>query len=513
MTNEYIERRIVTGFLTSKEFLDKFSTTYRPEFLQSKTARTLASWIMEYYQRYEEPPGSHIEDIYWKKLQAGLDKEQAEWIEDVLDDLDNDYDPSQLNIPFLSDETDKYFRTRAAIEHGNSIKTLAERGEIEECEALIANFHSPQSPTGCSFNLLEPDEERIKKAFESFETPLISFPGAMGDFLNNQLIQGGFVGFVGQDKVGKTFLAYQLAVRAVMQKNHVVLFEIGDMTAQDMDYRNGIYHTKKSDLKQYCGKIHIPVLDCLKNQTDECNKKERKCTFGIFEGEEDDEIKLKSKKEYLEAFYDNPKYKPCHHCSVYGINDFNGAIWYKERDPIHPLKYKEAVKATGKFLKKYKRNIYTSCHASGELRPKDIENELNIIHSKYGHMPKVVIVDYPDVMEADYKIGDKREKINQIWLGLRGISQKFNVLLIAMTHSDAKGYEQDLLNRSNFSESRTKNAHVTAMIGLNKSQRDEDLGLLRMNKFFVRRGRAESKRILHVLQCLEIGRPYLGSFY
>jgi len=510
-----IERRIVTGLITSTQFLQQLEEIFQSNYLQSKTAKLISSWCWRYYKKYEKAPGEHIQDIYFAETDK-LDKETAEWIEDVLEDLSDDFDPEQFNISYLYDETEKYFKQRALIELSETIIQQAEQGDLLEAELSVASFSLPEKITGSAIHPLDAEPDKYRRAFESVSSPLITFPGDLGSFINDQLVQGGFVGFVGPDKVGKTFFMLELAMRAVMQGSNVALFEVGDMTEEDMLCRIGIYLTKRSDIPYYCQELYYPVLDCKHNQLGQC-KRIVQNPNAVFVEADFDEIWAKEFEEYKPLIQEESNYRHCHWGSTHPEQNqppgFRGALWYKKREAVSLLVWQDAVKAVEKFKKRYRRELDLFVYPSGMLRPKDIRNELDILNKKKGYMPRVVLVDYPDVMEADDHRRDRRDKVNQIWQAGRRLSQEYQCLVVYATQSDSGGYSKKLLDRTNFSEDKRKNAHVTAMLGMNQTDEERVKGVLRLNKIVIRRGHFDSRKVCTVLQRLEMGRPFLGSFF
>ena len=61
----------------------------------------------------------------------------------------------------------------------------------------------------------------------------------------------------------------------------------------------------------------------------------------------------------------------------------------------------------------------------------------------------------------------------------------------------------------NFSESKTKNAEVTAMIAMNQTKEQKEDNILRLDMLAVRDGAKPPE--VRILQCLEIGKPYITS--
>jgi hypothetical protein len=95
---------------------------------------------------------------------------------------------------------------------------------------------------------------------------------------------------------------------------------------------------------------------------------------------------------------------------------------------------------------------------------------------------------------------------------MRSLSQEKHCLVVTATQSDADSYKADLLDMKNFSESKSKYAHVTGMFGLNQRPNEKKIGLMRINEIVIREGEFDRASCVHVLQRLQTGRPYLSSY-
>lgn len=165
-------------------------------------------------------------------------------------------------------------------------------------------------------------------------------------------------------------------------------------------------------------------------------------------------------------------------------------------------------------MKKRGKNLRLSTYANSTLSVFDLHNLLADWKRQDGWVPDVIIIDYADLLVPGVKL-DYRHQQNHIWKELRRISQETNALVITATQADADSYKRDTISLSNFSEDKRKFAHATAFYGLNqdKDGREKALGVLRINELLIREGGIQSGKQVCILQCLDIGRPYLGSFF
>ena len=515
-----LERRIIIGLIVSTEYVQRIRTTWESRYLQSSAARRIASWCIEYYDEYEKAPFKDIEGIYTEKLKtANLPKDIAEEIEeDILPSLSEEYERESLfNLDYLYDQTKKYFHERRLYLHQEEIRALIEEGNLTEADA-VAEAYRGQVPIADEGLELGSEQAlvEVENAFNRTIQTVVTYPGSLGEMWNDQLIRGGFVGLMGPEKRGKSYWLLDIGMKAIIKKANVAFFQAGDMTEAQQLKRICVYLTKKSDKLKYCQQMYLPVKDCLLNQFNLCDKDVCECKYGSLEDlPKDNENVWKTRKrinfkELLQAYEQNSAYAPCYNCNKWKTH---GAVWLKPLKSRQPLQAKEAKIALSKFFNKYKRRFKLSTHVSGTLTVKGIRTTLDIWEKQDGFVPDVILVDYADLLTVDDRM-DFRHQQDQIWRGLRGLPQERHCLLVTATQTDADSYGKDRLGLSNYSEDKRKYAHVTAMYGLNqdKDGREKEIGLMRINEIVVREGEFSSKNEVYVMQKLQIGRPFLGSF-
>ena len=508
-----IERKILIGLITNTEFLKEIKSEWNPNYLESPTARLIASWCWEYFNKYEKAPMRNIEGIYIRKLKQGLKKDLAEEIEtEILPELSQEFENGDITITYLLDETRAYFTERQIVIHKETIEALLEKGEIERAKKEVENFTIIEGTKYEGFDLSK--EEAIPKIETAFDTSyqnVVSFPGALGVFWNDEMRRGAFVALMGMAKRGKTYWLLEFMMRAYKQNRKVAFFQAGDMTENEQIVRICTYLAKKSVRERDCGVLCVPCQDCIKNQMDTCDKKVRECEFGVFEDKEDRrEI---TKQDLIDALNDNPKYKPCYNCVEWQQNKW-GSVWLKRTEVKSPLSVREAKRHWRRFFIKAGRSIKMISYANGTLNYSEINRVLDKWDREEGFKPDMILIDYVDIMEAE-KEKEHRHKENEKWKNLRRLSQERNALVITPTQTDAQSYKANRLEMTHFTEDRRKYDHVTAMYGLNqdKDGREKEIGIMRVNRIVLREGDFHTSQEVHVLQRLEMGRPFLGSYF
>jgi len=506
MEESYIERNITIGMITSTEFLQKIRNIWDPRWIESDSARLLTSWCVEYFDKYNKAPGKDIEGIYTEKLRAGLPKDKGEWIEEILISLSDEYKQTDEN-KYQVDLAKKYFAERHTKLLIEDAEYELEKGNLEQATSMLETFTPLISEENTVIDPFSSEvKEKVKQAFEERKKPLIQFPKALGQFWNSEFVRGAFVAIMGAEKRGKTFLLIELAFRALRCGNKVAFFQAGDMTELQQLRRFGIYLAGKSDQEKYCQPMWIPTVDCLHHQTNTCDREERESVEErIFEKKE--EITYESLVSAAKQF---PEHKTCHNCSK-----MKGSPWFVHHPATQPLTWTEAYKHLRKFGRKYNANLRMSTHANETLSISEIKSILTTWEKQDGFIPDVIIIDYVDILAPDKDISrlDFRHQQNRIWQRLRSLSQEKDCLVITVTQIKAAGYSKELLTMEDFSEDKRKYAHVTAMYGLNQTLEEKRIGLMRINELVVREADFDTLRPVTILQRLQIGRPFLGSFW
>src|SRR6056297_1197110 len=180
--DKHIERRIVIGLIVSDTYIKEISRFWDPRVLQAPMAQRLASWCLEYFEKYEKAPGKDIEGIYLQKLKAGLPKDIAEDIEeDILPDLSDEYDRSHFNVQYLMDQTKAYFRERNLNLFADQITGMVSQGDLTEAETLASEYKPLSEEVANDLDLSSQEAlTRIQTAFSLAESPIITYPGALG---------------------------------------------------------------------------------------------------------------------------------------------------------------------------------------------------------------------------------------------------------------------------------------------------------------------------------------------
>lgn len=312
--------------------------------------------------------------------------------------------------------------------------------------------------------------------------------------------------------VHNTYWLLDIAMRGLRQKLNVAFFQAGDSPEDQFLRRVAIHIAGRSDQEMYCRAHWRPIGDCVFNQIDKCDRNDRNCDHGVFDTSADqyksDRISYATFDALTKAAEGHPDYRPCDSASC---TKRWPCVWLVEEPAVQPLTGNAASRAAGRFFNRYRRRFKLATYPSGTLTVDEMESCLDEWERQDDFVADIIISDYADIMDA--RVSDFRHKQNEIWKGLRSLSQKKRTLVVTATQADAASYRSNSLTLSNFSEDKRKFDHVTAMFGLNQSPdgRERQLGIMRINELVIREG-AQVQHDVTVLQDLRKGRPFLESY-
>ena len=486
--------------IVSNAFLRDVQSIYDPQLIQTRYARRVADWCISFYAQYQKAPQIHIVDLLASAARANeVDEDEEALIERLLDVASKEYERAdKFNAEYLLKQTETHFTARSLTNLSEDVKTAIVNGDTEFAHSLVTEYRSPERPAASGFEPLT-DEALIKEAYESASKPLFNFSGALGDVIGG-FARDSFTAFFAPHKRGKTWWLQEIAVRALLARCNVALFDAGDMTKPQRTLRMGVRTTGRPYKEKYAGERLIPILDCKHNQNGTC-KFERSGYGGIG-------VELGDETEYLDA----PNHKVCTRCQQSRPREYAGAHWWR-KTTIDIAHWTDAFKAGKKFARRAKgRRLKMVCYATRTLTVQRAERQLDRWEDEDDFVPDVCIFDYPDLMAVENMKQDKRHQEDEKWANLRRLSQERSMAVIGASQTDTESFEKESIGAKNFSEARTKIDHVTSLLSMNQTPEEKRKGLLRIGQLVAREDAFDVAAQAVVLQCLQIGRPVLGSY-
>jgi len=495
----------LTGAIVSSPFLQMVEQRhlFQPEKIASPVSRKVMTWCWEYFQQYRMAPGNHIEDLFRLHIRTGnIPEEHITAVANLLSRVSERYAEgnafnAQYAVSVLSRDLEK--ATLQAL--SDDIQGALLKGKVDDAHSAVQEFHKSANKLS-SISFINPylDEQNAYEAFQDSTEPRFTLPGALGEMLNEHLTESGLILLQAPEKRGKTWLCVELAQWSIWAGNPTLVFSIGDQNIRQMTRRMHVNLSGRNYLPKYCGEMWQPCLDCEKSQGGTCDCRR---TFGLGYDTQQMGLNPDMAPDYVPC--DEAKY--CPHAVL--------TMWWEKIPACQPLSWGEGLEMAESFRDVVGGlDVVLSCHPTKSITVKDMHMASKAYASQTGKLPRVIIVDYPDVCDKEPGApADIRHQYNETWMALRRWSLDMNVLLIAPTQSDIEGHLVRSQSVKNFSENKTKFAHITGAFALNQTPEERVRKVLRLGQLLVREGELETSKEAVVLQNLARGRAHLGSFW
>lgn len=466
------ERRVITGMIVDPLVLARIASKWEPNLFQSRWANIVAELCIKYHHKYSGAPKKAIEGLFESWASSSNDPDTINLVERFLSGLSAEYEElaKESNSSYLIDAAARHFTRVKLLKLAEQIQGHVEAGDVAKAAQLTNEFGAVEMGEGSTVHVLR-DRAVLKKAFETRRHPIIELSGSIGKFFGDSLVREAFISFMGPEKRGKTWMLCEMAWRAMLQHRYVAFFSCGDESEEEMMLRFAVRASKTPLTPCVC---RIPTAITVRTEEDEEHKGEGTTKIIV------------------------PKV-PCEEV------EFKKGLSYEKAEEAFTAVMRDKLKSKEEFLR-------LSVHPASTLSVKAMDAQLKL-WEKEGWVPDVIIVDYMDILLESNPGDEMRHRINATWRDFRGLLQRWHALGITATQSDTASYEQTTMNRSNFSEDKRKNAHVTGMVGLNQTPDENEMEVMRLN-WIVRRGaRFTNSECCYLAGCLAIGNPAIRSCF
>lgn len=503
-----LERLIVTGLITSKEYMREVHDVVDPRLFKMEYAGIIARWCKEYFQQENRVPNTHIEDIYEIEKET-LPTTTHRVIETFLHGLSEEHETrSDVDVNYLIEKSKKYFNDRGIDILAEDITRLSRANKHDRARRLL-ELYSNDGLTSITGERLEKtfsdevinehgpeeDERDFLLQYDRGATPLGQIVG--------KLKRGWLAGILAPMKRGKTWYLDDLGIEGVIQGLSVYKFSLEMPQRQQVGRIFQMIGRLTSDGKRYV----IPCFDCYHNQDGTCRKEQRTNDVRLLIG-----INEETGERELPEFKPRMRYKICDACRDDGTDDFLPAVWYT----TIPTK----SKTTQKLRKKIKQFV---THSGGSHLTKafrfdgtisNIKADINYAIATGERKPDIVIVDYADIVQVDRSEvfgNNERASFDYVWKSLKRMAMEYNCLVLTATQGNRQSFLQDSLNETNVSEDVRKLAHCDVMWALNQRPGEYKRGIIRVSTLLHRHEKKSTDMQVAVLQCLDIGATVIDS--
>lgn len=460
-----IEKQLITGIIVSDRICGELHRILNLDYLQLDYARIITRWVFEYYDKYKTAPYENIQNIY-NIEKANLKEAEVELISTFLFKLSERLKQNEeFNTEYLLDKILQYVKERSLVVTSQRIIDYVNAGKPDEAEKELREYKKVARSVGKFENPFE--KEYISSVIENYTKPeeeraeyLFKVPGQLGMLLGH-FESSWLVAFEGPMKRGKTWWLQELALQAVLEHLKVVFISL-EMNSYGITKRFYQIITNAGDKPEYL----YPVFDCYKNQIGSCKLHKRKGVGAII-----------TEKGNQPEFDDFPNHIVCTECR--GTHLFNPTQWYTKVDKSS-LFSSTNIKTVEGFASMYGSRLRIKTYPAYSANIGDIKNDLERLETLDDFIPNVIIIDYADILTAESKHLEGREKHDETWKMLKNLASSRNCLVITATQSNRSTLDKKNVKASDVSEDIRKVAHVDAMFSLNQTPIEKKAGVMRI---------------------------------
>jgi hypothetical protein len=451
------ERRILIGMIVDPIVCARIASKWQRGMFRSKWANTVAELCVSYERRYGKAPGRSIAGLFENWADKAKDKDTVQLAERFLSSLSDEYEAGrEINAPYLIDLAADYFTKIRLKRLQEGVAGALDAGDIRRAHEHVTEYSPVQMGNKGHIDVLS-DKEALKRAFAERAEPLIVLPGALGRFFGRSLQREGFISLLGPEKRGKTTWLVYLAWQAMKQRRRVAFFAVGDEGEEEMMLRFSVLAARRP--------LYEETLEIPKEFT-----------------------RIKGKLDLVTE-----------------TRGFKGNLTAREAYRAFKQVKKLKLRSATEFLR-------LSVHPNSSLSIGMMESQLQQ-WAREGYVPDVIAVDYMDILLDSGTDKDPRHRINQTWKDFRGLLQRWHALGLTATQANAASYEEEIITKKNFSESKTKLGHVTGMVGLNQTDPEKDKGMMRLNWVVGRGFYYSTTRCCRCAGAFALGNPAIRTRY
>ncbi len=456
-------RRALTCAIMATRFLSSMTQSWKPEGLfLSDWENLVASWCVDYYKNYNKAPRKNIQGIYQNWESKNENPDTSEIVQKFLTSLSDEFEETngKINSKYEIEQAKPYFLENETKQLITKLQGAIDTKKHVNIEPYIKEFRAPNLGTDSEDIHLFNDPKTWGCMFQEKEDVLIKYPGALGQFYGHVLSRGNFISFVGPEKRGKSYQLLDIAFRALKDRRRVALFEAGDMTREQVSRRFAVRVCEHPWTARVGDKaVRIPTK------------------MAINKGIPEVEFETKEFPERLQLSMLEKGFE----------------------------KFRETIKSSKTLFK-------LRVHPASSLSISHLRNTVEM-WARDGWVADVVVVDYADLLSQSWGKAEIRDKINEIWIGLRALSQTMNCLVVTATQANRASYNIKTIGMEHTSEDKRKIAHVTGMIGINCTKEEKKFGVLRLNWMALREDDFHPEHCVHIAGCLSLANPTMISCF
>ncbi len=421
------EARVLWGLLSDARVLSALSHIIRPGLFGAPAAGCIAQLAARFWATYRRPPLREIVAEFDAWAASGANPDDVKLTGLLLEQLFARYEdePIPLAHDVLISEAGALFRRNALFDLGARISAEIENRNVDQAERIRAAFRPPEVAPPENTSFFGAPSSIWDAIMDETIKPIVEFPHlpAVDNFFRSFLCKNSFVSFLAPEKKGKSWLLQWIAWEALLNGRNVLYVEAGDSSESQVRERLA---PRMVGRPLWAGRYRYPV---------------------------------RLEVEGVRAQIDHE------------IHEY--------RDDLSPDDLRIAARRLA--ARHGPDSLRLWCRPTGTVSVATIDGLIER-YAAEGWVDPVIVIDYADILApANTKI-DTRDQINEIWRDLRGLSLRWDTLVVTATQSNKGSYDGEwTLARKHITEDKRKLSHVTALVAINQTEWEKENEIYRLN--------------------------------
>lgn len=447
------ERDFVTSLIMSDKCCQVLLPYVKLNYFEVDYARTVVSWVIDYYKKFKSAPKENITSIYRTRCDEIQDEALKELVLNYIQELGKNENVIN-NEDYLLDKSKDFLDYQAMSHYIEDLQACLETKSMDKARKVQADYKKISKVELNEVNLLTlSDSKIIQDALDKEEEVLFTLPGAMNDVFGN-IHRNDYISLLAPPKRGKSWLLQYIAIQAMKQRLNVVFVSM-EMSREEVVQRLW------------------------------------KTMFGAESGLIQDGVYESSK------FVEDPSEEGKYRCELVDVNVKNKA------------KSVQTLQKKLRAANNYTGNLRVIAYPAYGESVVGITNRIEELAEREGFITDVLIIDYQDITQPIGGGTEVRNQLDLISKHLRGFSMKFHCATITASQTNRGGLSASQVTGESIAEDFRKLAHCTSMISMEQTPSMKKNHLLRLRNIAMRNGESGEPCIFN--QCIKIGQFVFGE--
>lgn len=431
----------------SSKLLKECAGMADPKMFSPGPCQLVATWCWTYFSKVGDAPQQAIEDIFLAEA-MNLSETDAEAVKTFLKSISDTYVPP--NEALMLKEATDFFKLRAVQKLKDGLDRALLLRDSAMAENMVAEFVAPEAVLRTSTSLFGCGPREIADAFNEEAEELFSFPGEAAQRVMGRFSRTDFVAFAAPPKRGKTWWLMKLATTAAKYGLNVLFVS-----------------------------LEMPKPQAIRRLWQQVTGTSRRGEDAV-----------------------NARFEV----------GANGRYYVSSPEvPTTQVDTRPEVIAElqERFRTYWRGRLEIRCWPTQTLTVPMLERELKDMAVYERFTPDVVVLDYADIMRSNNTRLDERDRLNEIWAGLRGMAQDREILIATASQTGRATVNgaRDA-DDADLAEDIRKLAHVTKLLVINQTLEERAQGIYRISNNTTRDEAAATTQLV-CTSMLAIGEPMM----